>query len=65
VSGLSSSVLGKTWQYEGESMGFRTLYVYLPEKDLVVTLSMNSGAEGEADHAGKVALAVIQAVEGE
>jgi D-alanyl-D-alanine carboxypeptidase len=65
VSGLSSSVLGKTWQYEGESMGFRTLYVYLPERDLVVTLSMNSGAEGDADHAGKVALAIIQAVEGE
>jgi D-alanyl-D-alanine carboxypeptidase len=65
VSGLSSSILGRTWQYEGESMGFRTLYVYLPERDLVVTLAMNSGAEGEADHAGKVALAIIQAVEGQ
>jgi D-alanyl-D-alanine carboxypeptidase len=65
VTSMTSSALGTIWQYEGESMGFRTLYVYLPEKDLVVTLSMNSGAEGEADHAGKVALAVIQAVGGE
>jgi D-alanyl-D-alanine carboxypeptidase len=65
VTSMTSSALGTIWQYEGESMGFRTLYVYLPEKDLVVTLSMNSGAEGEADHAGKVALAVIEAVGGQ
>jgi D-alanyl-D-alanine carboxypeptidase len=61
VSGFSN-VLGSGWQYEGESMGFRVLYVYLPADDLVVTLAFNSGAEGEADHAGKVALQVIDAV---
>ncbi|WP_058556095.1 serine hydrolase [Thiohalocapsa sp. ML1] len=63
ISGFASPALGSGWQYEGESMGFRTLYIYLPEKDLVVTLALNSGAEGVADHAGKVALAVIEAAE--
>jgi D-alanyl-D-alanine carboxypeptidase len=61
VSGFSN-VLGTGWQYEGESMGFRVLYVYLPADDLVVTLAFNSGAEGAADHAGKVALQVIDAI---
>jgi D-alanyl-D-alanine carboxypeptidase len=61
VSGFSN-VLGTGWQYEGESMGFRVLYVYLPADDLLVTLAFNSGAEGAADHAGKVALEVINAV---
>lgn len=63
ISGFTSPTIGSGWQYEGESMGFRTLYIYLPEKDLVVTLALNSGAEGEADHAGKVALAVIEAAQ--
>jgi D-alanyl-D-alanine carboxypeptidase len=61
VSGFRAPGLGSGWQYEGETMGFRTLYLYLPEKDLVVTVALNSGAEGEADHAGKVALTVLEA----
>ncbi len=63
ISGFISPAIGFGWQYEGESMGFRTLYIYLPEKDLVVTLALNSGAEGEADHAGKLGLAVIEAAQ--
>ncbi|UHD18921.1 serine hydrolase domain-containing protein [Thiocapsa bogorovii] len=64
ISGFTSPAIGSGWQYEGESMGFRTLYIYLPEKDLVATIALNSGAEGEADHAAKVALAVIEAAAG-
>ncbi len=60
VSGFMNA-LGTGWQYEGETMGYRVLYVYLPERDFVVTLAFNSGAEDEADHAGKVALEVIDA----
>lgn len=60
VSGFTASI-GSGWTYEGESMGFRTLYVYLPEKDLVATIALNSGAEGEADHAGQVLLQILQA----
>jgi D-alanyl-D-alanine carboxypeptidase len=61
VSGFTSA-LGTGWQYEGETMGFRVLYVYLPERDLVATVALNSGVEGAADNAGKVALSVIEAV---
>lgn len=60
VSGFLNA-LGTGWQYEGETMGYRVLYVYLPEHDLVVTLAVNSAAEGAADHAGKVAREVIEA----
>lgn len=61
VSGFTSA-LGTGWQYEGETMGFRVLYVYLPDRDLVATVALNSGVEGAADNAGKVALSVIEAV---
>jgi D-alanyl-D-alanine carboxypeptidase len=60
VSGFMNA-LGIGWQYEGETMGYRVLYVYLPKRDLVATLAFNSAAEGAADHAGKVALEVIGA----
>ncbi|MCG6941562.1 MAG: beta-lactamase family protein [Thiohalocapsa sp.] len=63
VSGFASK-LGTGWQYEGETNGYRVLYVYLMDKDLIVTIALNSGAEGDADHAGELALAVIKAVEG-
>ena len=62
ITGFTSPAIGSGWQYEGESMGYRTLYIYLPEKDLVVTLALNSGAEGKDDHASTLALAVIEAV---
>lgn len=60
VSGFSSA-MGDGWTYEGESMGFRVLYAYLPEKDLVATIALNSGAEGEADHANTVLVEILKA----
>lgn len=53
--------LGSGWTYEGESMGYRALYVYLPDKDLVATIALNSGAEGEDDHAPQVLTRMLQA----
>lgn len=42
-------------------MGHRVFHVYLPERDVVVTLAFKSAAEGAADHAGEVAREVIEA----
>lgn len=52
--------LGSGWTYEGESMGYRALYVYLPDRDLVATIAINSGAEGEDDHAPQVLTQMLQ-----
>lgn len=60
VSGFTGS-LGSGWSYEGETMGYRVVYAFLPEKDVVVTAAFNSAAEGDADHASRIILAVLKA----
>lgn len=34
--------LGPHWFYQGETLGFRTLYVWFPENDLMITVQTNS-----------------------
>ncbi len=60
VSGFTGSI-GTGWSYEGESMGYRVAYAYLPERDVVATVALNSGVEGAGDSAGKLVLSVIEA----
>jgi len=34
--------LGAQWFYEGESLGYRTLYVWIADQDLMITVQTNS-----------------------
>jgi len=34
--------LGAQWFYEGESLGYRTLYVWFADQDLMITVQTNS-----------------------
>jgi D-alanyl-D-alanine carboxypeptidase len=34
--------LGAQWFYEGESLGYRTLYVWIADQDLIITVQTNS-----------------------
>jgi D-alanyl-D-alanine carboxypeptidase len=34
--------LGAHWFYQGESLGYRTLYVWFAEEDLMITVQTNS-----------------------
>ena len=36
------SRLGTFWVYEGGTLGFRTLHVYLPESGLIMAMGLNS-----------------------
>lgn len=60
VSGFTGNI-GSGWSYEGESMGYRVVYAYLPEKDMIASVALNSGVEGAGDGAGKLVLSVIEA----
>jgi D-alanyl-D-alanine carboxypeptidase len=60
VSGFASAALGNGWQYEGGTMGFRVVYVYLPDHDVVVAVGLNSNVDENQDHIGKLAGAILQ-----
>lgn len=65
--GLARSILpgvGAQWFYEGETLGYRTLYVWLPDDDMVITVQTNSQPDG-ADKLGDVVLALYRIVKGQ
>jgi D-alanyl-D-alanine carboxypeptidase len=50
--GLGKAVLGSIgshWFYQGETLGYRTLYVWFERENLVITLQTNSQPAAEAD----------------
>ena len=50
--GLSKAILGPygaQWFYQGETLGYRTLYVWFEKENLMITLQTNSQPAAEAD----------------
>jgi D-alanyl-D-alanine carboxypeptidase len=44
--------MGRFWFYEGETLGYRAVFAYYPEDDLVVTVFLNS--QPSDDHIGEL-----------
>ena len=42
VAQVTAEELGTFWVYEGGTLGFRTLHVYLPESGLIMAMGLNS-----------------------
>ena len=42
VAQVTAEQLGTFWVYEGGTLGFRTLHVYLPESGLIMAMGLNS-----------------------
>jgi D-alanyl-D-alanine carboxypeptidase len=50
--GLGKAILGQIgaqWFYQGETLGYRTLYVWFEEKNIMITLQTNSQPAADAD----------------
>jgi D-alanyl-D-alanine carboxypeptidase len=63
--GLSRAVLGTAgahWFYEGVTLGYRTLYVWFAEDDLMITLQTNSQPADGTDRLSDAAVAIYEAV---
>lgn len=43
--------VGTFWFYEGQTLGFRTLYMYVPCNGVIIVAAFNSATNGENDHA--------------
>ena len=42
----------RSWFYEGETLGFRAIFAYWPQYDLLITAAVNSQAPNGEDHCG-------------
>jgi D-alanyl-D-alanine carboxypeptidase len=63
--GLVKKILGPfpaQWFYEGESLGYRTLYVWFTDEDLMITVQTNSQPPDGADKLSDAVTALYQIV---
>jgi D-alanyl-D-alanine carboxypeptidase len=54
--------LGAQWFYEGESLGYRTLYVWVADEDLMITVQSNSQPPEGTDKLGEAVTALYEIV---
>jgi D-alanyl-D-alanine carboxypeptidase len=63
--GLAYKILGPLdaqWFYEGESLGYRTLYVWIADQDLMITVQTNSQPPEGTDKVGEAVSALYDIV---
>lgn len=53
---LTTPQTGRIWFYEGETLGFRTLHMYLPKSGVIVAMGLNS--QPTVDQIGNLAISV-------
>ncbi len=46
--------IGRYWFYEGETLGYRALYLYVPCNEVIISALFNSATNSENDHAGEL-----------
>ena len=64
--GLAKAILGSLgaqWFYHGESLGYRTLYVWFEKENLLITLQTNSQPAEHADKLDVLLQTIHQIVE--
>ena len=54
--------LGAQWFYEGESLGYRTLYVWIADQDIMITVQTNSQPPEGTDELGDAVSALYEIV---
>ena len=53
---------GLAWTYEGETLGYRVLYFYLPRSGIIIAVAANSAVDPGIDDLGTLAASVYQAL---
>jgi D-alanyl-D-alanine carboxypeptidase len=59
VGELYKPPLGRIWFYEGETLGYRVLHAFLPEKRTIITVALNSQPNASEDHIGDLLMRVL------
>jgi D-alanyl-D-alanine carboxypeptidase len=66
--GLGKAILGSIgahWYYQGETLGYRTLYVWFEKENLMITLQTNSQPAADADKLHDLVGTIYQIVGGQ
>lgn len=58
VAQMYDAAIGRFWFYEGETLGFRAIYIYVPCNGVVISTIFNSATNAENDHAKELVLNV-------
>ena len=56
AASIERNIGGAYWFYEGETLGFRTIFAYWPQYDLLITGSVNSRPPNGEDKFGPVVI---------
>lgn len=54
--------LGPPWFYEGETLGYRTLYVWIADEDIVIAVQTNSQPPEGEDKLHEVVIELYNAI---
>jgi D-alanyl-D-alanine carboxypeptidase len=57
---LREPTAGTVWFYEGETNGYRMMYLYFPHQDAVIALGANSAVDLKQDALGKLAVTLFE-----
>jgi len=62
IAQLDEEPIGRFWFYEGETLGYRAVYIYVPCNGVIISAIMNSATNEENDHSHGLILQVWQAL---
>jgi D-alanyl-D-alanine carboxypeptidase len=54
--------LGRTWFYEGMTLGYRVLHAQMPQSGAIVTVALNSQPNPSQDKIGELLMQVVKAL---
>ena len=52
IAQVTAPKLGTFWFYEGETLAFRAVHIYLPDSGVGIAFALNSAVEGSNDESG-------------
>ena len=56
--------MGKFWFYKGETLGYRMIYAWFPDADVMFAAGINSQPDAKEDQAGKLMESVYNLLHG-
>ncbi len=60
VGAMFMPPIGHVWFYEGETLGYRMTYVYLPKSNAIIAIGINSQPNKKEDKVGQLVMSVYR-----
>jgi D-alanyl-D-alanine carboxypeptidase len=60
VAQMTTPQTGTIWFYEGMTLGYRMVHLYLPKQDAVIAFGLNSQPDAKQNQSGKLAITIFQ-----